>query len=148
MATLSKHGKEIGRIEFIKKTLVYFENGDILEDTGFGWKMYGKLRDGVDPCDQIQRIRDIHKNKLSTIPGLSRYHELLCDVPLSKRWMLIDCIHANPQDPDGVWSDANDVAGIVVSVEDVIEMCKLYLAFSTRSNRASHNKLRFELMEK
>ncbi len=55
MATLSKHGKELGRLRFGTYDKAYFADGTILKNSGFGCKVSGKVKDGLDPLEFFQK---------------------------------------------------------------------------------------------
>ena len=55
MATLSKHGVELGRIKYTTKIDAYFADGKVLRNQGFGWKIKYKVKPGNDPKDVFEK---------------------------------------------------------------------------------------------
>ena len=130
MATLSKHGQEIGRIKGLTWTKAYFANGDILKDSGFGWKVWGKVKAGMNPEDVFKRHQEHVESVLTARPAYATYKRELHELaPLSLRWKLHTAVEANPQDPDGVWSDCADGYGdnVHASIEEIVNLTRLYL---------------------
>jgi hypothetical protein len=67
MAKLSAHGKEIGRINYTTYSKAYMQDGTILKNSGFGWKVFGEvqnqpaggLREGIDPSTRTLSAKDL-----------------------------------------------------------------------------------------
>jgi hypothetical protein len=133
MAKLSAHGKEIGRIEYLTKTLAFFE-GDrtILVNYGYGWKKYNRvINEGVNPRDAYSRRKQKNEKFLAEHPAFAAYKKALFSIcGLSKRGRLHIAVQLSWQDPDGVWSDVCDGYGdnVSASIEEVVELCNLYQA--------------------
>lgn len=131
MAKLSAHGNEIGRLIFLTYVKAYMEDGMVLKNIGFGWKIHGKVKAGVDPRDAYKRAFDRQVEFLAPRPAYRAYRsELHAMAGVCKRWKLHAAVELMPQDPDGVWSEACDGFGdnIHADVEEVSHLCALYLA--------------------
>jgi len=131
MARLCKHGTEIGRIESLTCTTAYMSNGQVLINRGFGWKEFRKVKAGLDVKQVYSDAAAAAATKNANRPAYAAYKTALHDTAgLSHRWKLHMAIESNPQDPDGVWSDACDGYGdnCSASIEEVVELCHLYLA--------------------
>lgn len=123
MATLKKHGKQLGRIHYGKFDRVYYQDGTILENSGFGWTVWGKVKPGIDPAqahtDRVTALKELYAER----PALKRYTDLLRDIPLSWRWKFVAALDIMPTDPDGIWSEMDD-AGHHMDLEDINDICK------------------------
>jgi len=131
MATLSKHGKEIGRIECIEQTRAYMSDGNILKNDGGGWKLWKKIKPGVDMNEHFIKMNNAHKTKLENNPALAEFRKEIIELAcLSKRWKLMMGMRYNLQDPDGIWSDCCDGLGdnLDLSIDEVVHLCRLYEA--------------------
>lgn len=131
MAKLSAHGNEIGRLIFLTYVKAYMEDGTVLKNIGFGWKIHGKVKAGVDPREAYKRALDRQVAFLAPRPAYRAYRsELHSMAGVSKRWKLHAAVGLMPQDPDGVWSEACDGFGdnIHADIDEVSHLCDLYLA--------------------
>lgn len=131
MAKVSAHGAEIGTIYTTTKAKRYMSDGVILKNYGTGWKIYGKVKPGVNPSDAFTRAKEKHVAFLAERPAYSAYVKELHDMAgLSKRWKLHAAVSLMPDDCDGVWSEACDgyCDNISASVDEVAHLCRLYLA--------------------
>lgn len=127
MAKLSAHGVELERFEYATCRTAIMGDGQILRDGGSGWKLYKKLKAGVDPTEYAQRQRA----KYDARPAVSlEFIRLMKDAaPLSLRWRLFAAIELMPNDPDGVWSEMDDsFNGNPVSIDECCKLCALYRA--------------------
>jgi len=129
MANLSKHGKSIGRIEYLTYNKEYFENGDILVNRGFGWKEYGKVKSGIDPQDVFNKKLEFRNKKHLENPLYAKFfHELHEMAGIKDRWKLVEAIKIMPDDPDGVWSEVCDGYGdnLSANISEVVSLCLMY----------------------
>jgi hypothetical protein len=100
-------------------------DGNILRNTGSGWKLYKKLKPGVDSAAYAARMRAQYDAR---DPLFHEYIKLLCDMaPLSERWKVAEAARLMPNDPDGVWSTLNDApyGGLDVDLDDCVRLCQL-----------------------
>lgn len=131
MAKKSAHGKQIGQIDFLTYSKAYMEDGTILKNSGFGWKVFASAKPGVNITDVYNKSLQHQQEMLSKNPAYAAYRRELHKLTgLSKRYRLHYSVRANPQDPDGVWSDVcpgyhDDVSA---SPEEIDYLCNLYLA--------------------
>jgi len=139
MAKLSAHGQEIGRIEFSTYTKAYFDDGRILKNSGFGWKLHAKVKPGFSIAEAFQAARVKQAEFRAARPAYAAYvDELHALAGLSKRWKLAAAVELMPDDPDGVWSEACDGYGDNVSadVSDIVKLCDLYKAAADEARAA------------
>ena len=129
MATLNKHGSEIGRIDFITYSKAYMTDGTILKNGGQGWKIYGKIKQGFKPeqvyQNKLNKFNEINHNS----PMLALYRKELHKLTnIKNRWFVHNAIELMPDDPDGVWATLNDdyFRQDVFSIEEIVNLCKLY----------------------
>jgi hypothetical protein len=141
MAKLSAHGVEIGTVSYLTKSNRYMSDGHVLQNAGFGWKLHKKLKPGVDPVTAYQNAQNRLYGRLMEHPAAAAYRAALHDVAgLNKRWRLNQTISMMPDDPDGVWSTACDGwDGVSASLEDIVELCRLYRAALGAASRAAIN---------
>ncbi len=125
MAKLSAHGIEVGRIEYIAKTVAYFADGKVLKNDGFGWEKHATVKAGVAPQDAFAYVKERQDKFIADNPSFAAYRKLMLETPLSIRWKVISAMELMDTDIDGVWStldDSYDTRGRF-SLEDVQEMC-------------------------
>lgn len=108
MAKLSAHGNEIGRIEYVSKTVAYFQDGKILKNDGFGWKTYGTVKIGFTAQDAFNRSKENQTRFYAENLCFKRYRDLMTDIPLSIRWKVLSAFEMMGDDIDGVWSTLDD----------------------------------------
>ena len=130
MAKLSAHGAIIGTVDYLTKSNRYMSDGHVLQNAGFGWKLYKKLKPGVDPATAYQNARKRLADKLEQNPAAAEYRAALHAVAgLNKRWRLNQTISMMPDDPDGVWSTACDGwDGVSADIDEVVRLCRAYNA--------------------
>jgi hypothetical protein len=136
MAKISAHGIEIGTIEYTSKAKRYMSDGVILVNIGFGWKIYGKIKDGATPNAAFQVAKEKQRILLAGRPAFSAYRKLLHDMAgLSKRWKLHAAVELLHDDPDGVWSEACDgySDNVHADLDEVCELCRAYQAAITEA---------------
>src|SRR5690242_10697049 len=130
MAKISAHGKELDRREYASFRLAVFEDGHILKNAGSGWKLYRKVKPGVNV---VQYALDCRRRYNERPEEFHRYIAALQDVgSREKRWMLHTAITMMPEDPERVWSEMTDHAGSYgdsYDLEDIVRPCRAYMAF-------------------
>lgn len=129
MAKLSAHGHEVGRVEFLTYTKAYMADGKVLKNSGFGWKIYGRLKDGVSPQQAIENAKRRQAEHKAQYPAHAAYvRELHSMAGLCQRWKLHAAIQMMPDDYDGVWSECCDGYGgnVSASIDEVASLCILY----------------------
>jgi len=85
-------------------------DGTVLKNTGYGWKVYGKVKDGVSPVEAADRARTRFDNMKNERPALANYVKLFKQIePSLKRRSLVSMVldYAG-DDIDGAWSDLDD----------------------------------------
>jgi len=128
MAKISAHGTELGTVYFTTSAKRYMSDGVVLKNSGFGWKLAGKLKT-MTPQEAFQRQLDKQKAFNAERPAASAYRRMLHDMAgLGKRWKLHAAVELMPDDADGVWSEACDGYGdnVHADVDEVGELCRAY----------------------
>lgn len=129
MATLSKHGVEVGRLEKLTCKIAYFSDGKILRNCGDGWKLWRKCKPGVDPAAAFQARKQGHDKFIEQRPCYAEFKRLLHSFcSFSHRYMVYTVLQSLANDPDGVWSELNDMLQISCGIEEVVELCQAYEA--------------------
>lgn len=129
MAKLSAHGKEIGRITYTTYAKAYMEDGVVLKNAGFGWKVAGKVKAGFTPQSAYETALASQRAFAETHPRLMAYRKELHEMAgLGKAWKLHMAVQVMPDDPDGVWSEACDGYGdnVHADIDEVSHLCDLY----------------------
>lgn len=129
MAKLSAHGQEIGTVQYLTKAKRYMSDGVILRNIGFGWKLYAKVKPGIEPAQAFANAKQRQNEALEQKPHLAAYRKALHDLAgLSKRWKLHAAVELMYDDPDGVWSEACDGYGdnVHADIDEISELCRLY----------------------
>lgn len=127
MATIYKHG-EIGQIERLTHKLCYCLDGKILRNNGNGWKLWAKLKPGIDPQAHFARKQAEYANKLTTKPAFAAWRRKIHSYAFGKRTLLVEAIKMLGNDIDGLWSELNDICRISVTVEDCQSLVDKYNA--------------------
>tara|TARA_R110000868_G_C10914634_1_gene765222 strand:+ start:1426 stop:1863 length:438 start_codon:yes stop_codon:yes gene_type:complete len=129
MAKLSAHGKEIGRVNYSTFSKAYMEDGKVLKNAGFGWKIAGTLKDGISPVQGFENAKRNWEEKLAARPEFAIYvRELHSLTGLCNRWKLVQAIQLLGDDVDGIWSECCDGYGdnISADVDEVANLVRLY----------------------
>lgn len=129
MAKISAHGDIIGTVEYLTAAKRYMSDGVILKNTGFGWKLAGKLKPGIAPEMAYENAKTRLADKLANDPAIACYMRALHDMAgVGKRWKLHMAVTMMPDDCDGVWSEACDGYGdnVHADIDEVAELCRLY----------------------
>lgn len=117
-------GLELDRREYPSNRVAVMSDGNIMRNTGQGWKLWKKLKPGVDPADYAQRMRA----QSDARPAM--FHEyvkaLMDAVAIELRGRLHNAVSLMPNDPDGVWSEFDLWNGPQVDLDDCIKLCALY----------------------
>ena len=131
MAKLSVHGQEIGRITTLTGIKAYFEDGKILKNIGFGWKLHAKVKEGISPFTAYENALNRQIENLKSKPALAEYKKALHALAgINKRWKLHQTITLMPDDCDGVWSESCDgySDNVHADLDEIAKLCQLYLA--------------------
>lgn len=129
MAKLSAHGRELGRINYTTYSKAYFEDGTVLKNSGFGWKVFAKCK--VPPQEAYDKALAVHKDFAASRPCLMAYRkELHALAGMGKAWKLNAAIELLGTDVDGVWSEACDGYGdnVHADLEEIEHLVNLYFA--------------------
>lgn len=134
MATLQAHGREIGRIEFPEMRLAYMADGKILRNRGDGWKLFKKVKPGVDPREAYRLRLAAREDAVRRNPTYGLYIRELTKLAgsLECRARLHMMIEMMPTDPDGIWSELADGYDEMsrkigrIEIDDLCSVCALY----------------------
>jgi len=113
MATLSKHGSEIARFNYLRFSLSFRSDGTILKNEGDGWKL-ARLKDGIefDAFLADCRVREEKRTR-----AFKDYRAaVISEFPLSIREVYLTLADLLDGDIDGLWSSLED-HGIHVDLE-------------------------------
>lgn len=132
MATLKKHGKQT-IIKFMWYKKAYCEDGKVLKDVGFGWKVAGNVKEGYAWNDVALRKQASVDKFYQERPAFARLVYWLDEhVPsYAKRFYLKPALEMLYDDPDGLWSELNDHSPMDaprLELSEVVELCNLYKA--------------------
>lgn len=129
MAKLSAHGAIVGTIDYLTKSKRYMSDGVILRNIGFGWKLAGKIKQGVTPQEAYASSKARYDAQCAEKTAAYLYmKELHAMAGLCKRWKLHAAVALMPNDPDGVWSEVCDGYGdnVHADLDDLVKLCALY----------------------
>lgn len=131
MAKLSAHGTELDRREYPTYRVAVMSDGQIMRNTGSGWKLWRRVKTGSDVAAYARDSRA----KYDARPAIfHEYVQALQDTTsLEFRAQLHMLISLMPSDPDGVWSEFNDshmYSGADIDIDDCVKLCRLYEAAS------------------
>jgi len=111
MATIYKHGGEVGRIEKLTFSMLFCADGKILRNHGDGWKIWRKLKPDVEggPRGSFERCQAEYDAKLDASPEFASWRDKVHEFPLRKRALVVEAVRLLPADPDGLWSELEDM---------------------------------------
>lgn len=113
MATLSKHGSEIARFNYLRFSLSFRSDGTILRNDGDGWKL-AKLKDGVEFDAFLVSCRERESARSRAYKDYRA--AVISEFPLSIREVYLTLEDLMDGDIDGLWSSLED-QGIYVDLE-------------------------------
>lgn len=119
MATIYKHGGAVGRIDKLTFSMLFCADGKVLRNDGAGWRIWRKLKmdpnkmDG-GPAGVFKRCDAEYQQKLAAGPAFAHWRKLVHEFPLKKRALVVEAVRLLPADPDGLWSELEDL-GLPVS---------------------------------
>lgn len=131
MARVSAHGSIVGTVEYLASAKRYMSDGIVLRNTGFGWKLHGRVKAGLAPSVAYANAQRRLDEKLATHPALAAYRAALHDMAgLNKRWRLHAAVTRNPHDDDGVWADCCDGSydAVKATSSEVAALCSAFRA--------------------
>jgi hypothetical protein len=145
MAKLSARNQiELGRIDYIFETLAFFDNGNVLKNTGFGWKKAGKVKQGLTPLEAynkgVEMVKDFEKNH----PFFANYKKLLIKYGHSKRFLLHTMIKDEGADSDALYTESQDSlfshARFNLSQGEAQELCQAYNLYMIENKQHKKSK--------
>lgn len=146
MARLSKHG-ELGQIEKLDHKLAYCSDGQVLRNNGDGWKVWRKLKPGIDPVSHFHQAQTKYAEKLANNPAFRHWRELFhAAFPFRLRFMALQAISLMPDDSDGVCSEINDFACLnggveLINFQEAADLCSAYRLAMREANEAKAQTL-------
>lgn len=137
MATLSKHGHEVARFDYLRCSLSFRSDGTILRNEGDGWKLL-KLQQMTFE-ESLEYCRNQESKR---IPEVLDYRAaVISEFPLSQRLIYLELSNLLSGDIDGLWASLED-AGIHVDLETLRWLHELEL----RAKAAHKTKRESEAM--
>lgn len=128
MATLSKQGREIGRINQLRASYSLRDNGRILKNEGDGWKIL-KLRDGWETHTAWAHLC---AKEAELSPEFKAYRRAVqSEFCLANRWKYLELVKLLGDDIDGIWAHLDD-EGMHVDLETLRELNALRQAIPRR----------------
>jgi len=124
MATLSKHGNH-KQIDYLTHKIALCEDGNILKNRGFGWKLHAKLKPGINYLEAYEnRLRKIERTS-ETLPVFTAYKRELMKWKLSDRVKILMAFQLLGDDLDGIWSELNDLDRVDIDLDEIREIFHL-----------------------
>lgn len=121
MACISKHGKELDRREYCDCRVTVMSDGNVIRNVGQGWKLWKKVKAGVDVAEYARSIRAKYDARPEQFHS---YIETLIDAcDLEHRGRLHMLADSMPEDPDGCWAMFDDF-GYQLDIDDVVRVCR------------------------
>lgn len=139
MATIYKHGGEVGRIDKLTFSMLFCADGKVLRNLGDGWKIWRKLKPGVEggPLGAFRRCKAEYDAKLRNGPDFAHWRDLVHDFPLRMRALVVDAVRLLPNDPDGLWSELQD-RGCGGTFGEAEELLRAYRAAQAEAKAQVH----------
>ena len=134
MATIYKHGGEVGRIEKLTFSMLFCADGKVLRNFGNGWKTWRKLKPDVEggPRGCFERCLDDYRAKLGNLPEFARWRDRVHVFPLRHRAFVLEAVKLLSHDADGLWAELEDM-GLRVSIGEAQALCAAYRAAQAES---------------
>lgn len=128
MAKLSAHGQNI-QVEYLTHKTAVCSDGNILRNTGDGWKLHSRLKAGVS----WQESAHTRKEKLAALlkdrPAYALYWRDLMRWKLSDRRRIMMTMNMLGDDTDGAWSELTSYSNrIDVDLEELETLARLKAA--------------------
>ncbi len=125
MARLKSHGIELDRREYPTYRVAVMSDGNIMRDSGSGWKLWRKIKPGVDINKYAQESRAKYDSHPAVIDA---YIKAIKEaVSIQYRAILHRAVQLMPTDPDGVFSEVNEFHfDSIVDLSDCVTLCRLY----------------------
>jgi len=98
-------------------------DGQILKNMGNGWKLWKRLKPGIDALQYAEGFKARTQNQPTELKAYIKALQTACD--LEHRWKLHTLIESMPSDPDGIWAHMDDYS-YSLDLEDICAACKLY----------------------
>lgn len=127
MATLYKHGSEIGRIDTTTSTIAYMSDGNIMRNAGNGWKLWKKCKPGYTPEAAFAKAQERQQSGDDANPTRKELRKAMRGITASKRWMVMETLNLLGDDIDGAWSTLDDY-GFPISLEEIQEIAGYHSA--------------------
>lgn len=132
MATLSKQGTEIDRINALRFSLSLRSNGSVLRNRGDGWKLV-KLKQGVSVESYWSKVKEIQSNLSPEF--LSYRSAVQSEFSLANREKYLLLVSMLGDDTDGICSSLQD-EGIECDLDTLGEIESLRQAWQASKRLA------------
>jgi len=130
MAKLKSHG-EYKILRRLWNKIAYCQDGKILINRGDGWKLFKKLKPGVDWESAFTRMVEMQRQNREANVCLKALTDFLDEICPSykKRAYLQVALEALRDDPDGLYIELKDITGMDFELDfsDVNKLCTLYI---------------------
>ncbi len=126
----------IGKVDLLTSQLAYRTDGNVLKNSGFGWKQHAKVKKGVDPAKAFENQKRKIETMMAELPGYAAYRKELHGFPRNRRAYVHNAVTIMPGDPDGVWSDLNELMGIDVDLSEVVALCSAYRSYKRLNEKS------------
>jgi len=148
MATIYKHGGEVGRIEKLTFSMLFCADGKVLRNDGAGWRIWRKLKADVEggPAGAFKRCSDEYNAKLRDLWAFAHWRDLVHQFPLRKRALVVEAVKHLPADPDGLWSELEDM-GCPVSHGEAQALLNAYRVAQAEAKATAADKAHAEALE-
>lgn len=130
MAAIKKHGK-ILVIEKLFYSVCYCKDGHILRNDGRGWKLWKKIKSGLNPYEIALKHEREYQEKIKNNPWFAHWRSLVHQFDKSLRPFLVKTVEIMPNDPDGVWAELTDCLWTPAekpSLQECIDLCNAFKA--------------------
>jgi hypothetical protein len=124
MAILSKHGETI-KIELIGSHKAYCEDGSVLINKGDGWKLKGKLKQGLDYRVQAEKAIKARDEKIKNNPTFANWRKLIMGYSLPERIKILLVFRLLGYDIDEIYSELNDYR-LNCTLEEIKQLHQAY----------------------
>ena len=135
MATLSKHGDH-RQIEYIDHKIALCQDGNVLKNSGDGWKIHAKLKAGINYLtayeNRLEKIREFAAKR----PVAAAYKKHMLQWKLSDRRFIFMAFGLLGDDLDGIVSELTERwPRIEIDLEEVREIHHLRQAARKEKER-------------
>ena len=116
-------------------------DGKLLKNRGDGWKLYRKVKAGVDINAHVEERKASHQAWLDKRPAYQEFKRLMFAATgsLEKRAHLFMAIEMGGNDADGLWCELGD-AGFHLELDEITALCNAYDAMQAEAKQLNCEK--------